>query len=189
MAIPLPPAPNAAAPGDFVWVDWYNKLQKILSVTGSIAWNLIDFKGSKLTDIINRDHNDLNAIQGGTATEHYHLSLAQYTNIDQLTSAPVTVTANFTVATTDVWIINNKSGSTCIATLPTASTNTGRVLHFQNYQAKTLVSASSNVIAIAGGAASTAILAAVVGDTCTLISNGTNWITTQYTPNNILLLE
>ncbi|CAB4240712.1 hypothetical protein UFOVP39_68 [uncultured Caudovirales phage] len=89
MAIPLPPAPNAAAPGDFVWVDWYNKLQKILSVTGSIAWNLIDFKSSKLTDIVNRDHNDLLAIQGGTATEHYHLNNAQYVIATQAASATV----------------------------------------------------------------------------------------------------
>ena len=42
-------------------------------------------------------------------------------------SAPVTQTANFTVAATDVWSINNKSGSTCTVTLPTPSTNSGRV--------------------------------------------------------------
>jgi len=104
-------------------------------------------------------------------------------------TAPVTYTANFSVATTDTWVINNKSGATCTATLPTASTNTGRILRFQNYQAQTLVSASSNVIPLVGGAASTAILAAVAGDTCTLVSNGTNWVMTQYVPNNVLLLE
>jgi hypothetical protein len=106
-----------------------------------------------------------------------------------LTSAPVTYTANFSVAATDVWIINNKSGSTCTATLPTASANTGRVLYFQNYQAQTLVSASSNVVPLVGGAAGTAILAAVAGDTATLVSDGSNWIMTQYVPNNVLLLE
>jgi hypothetical protein len=103
--------------------------------------------------------------------------------------APVTKTANFSVANGDTWIINNKSGSSCTATLPTASTSTGRVLRFQNYQNQTLVSASSNVVPIAGGAANTAILAAVAGDTATLVSDGTNWIMTQYVPNNVLLLE
>jgi hypothetical protein len=103
--------------------------------------------------------------------------------------APVTKTANFSVAANETWIINNKSGSSCTVTLPTASTNTGRALYFQNYQAQTLVSASSNVVPIAGGAAGTAILANVAGDTATLVSDGTNWIMTQYTPNNILLLE
>jgi len=107
----------------------------------------------------------------------------------QPTAAPVTYTANFSVATTDVWVINNKSGSSCTATLPTASSYSGRVLRFQNYQAQTLVSASSNVVPIVGGAAGTAILNAVAGDTCTLVSDGTNWVMTQYTPNNVLLLE
>ena len=103
--------------------------------------------------------------------------------------APVTKTANFTVANGETWIINNKSGSSCTVTLPTASTNVGRTLYFQNYQAQTLVSASSNVVPLTGGAAGTAILAAVAGDTCTLVSDGTNWIMMQYVPNNVLLLE
>jgi len=107
----------------------------------------------------------------------------------QPTQAPVTYTANFSVAATDVWIINNKSGSSCTATLPTASSYSGRVLRFQNYQAQTLVSASSNVVPIGGGAAGTSILLASAGDQCTLVSDGTNWIMMQYIPNNILLLE
>ena len=109
--------------------------------------------------------------------------------IAALSSAPVTYTANFSVAATNVWIINNKSGSTCTATLPAASSYTGRVLHFQNYQAQTLVSASSNVVPLAGGAAATSILLASAGDSATLVSDGSNWLMTQYVPNNILLLE
>ena len=104
-------------------------------------------------------------------------------------SAPVTKTADFTVAATEVWLINNKSGSTCTATLPAASSWSGRVLRFQNYQAQTLVSASSNVVPLAGGAAGTSILLASSGDSATLVSDGTNWLMTQYIPNNILLLE
>ena len=103
--------------------------------------------------------------------------------------APVTKTANFSVAAGETWLINNKSGSSCTVTLPTASTNTGRVLHFQNYRAQTLVSASSNVVPLAGGAATTAILEAVAGANATLVSDGTNWIMTQYDSNNALQLE
>jgi hypothetical protein len=104
-------------------------------------------------------------------------------------SAPVTYTADFSVATTDVWIINNKSGSTCTATLPAAASYTGRILRFQNYQAQTLISASSNVVPLVGGSAGTAILSAVAGDTATLVSDGSNWLMTQYVPNNALLTE
>jgi hypothetical protein len=104
-------------------------------------------------------------------------------------SAPVTKTADFTVADTDVWLINNKTGSTCTVTLPAASSWSGRVLRFLNYQAQTVVSASSNVVPLTGGAAATSILLASTGDQTTLVSDGTNWLMTQYVPNNILLLE
>ena len=104
-------------------------------------------------------------------------------------SAPVTKTADFTVAATEVWLINNKSGSTCTVTLPAASSWTGRVLRFQNYQVQTVVSASSNVVPLTGGAAGTSILLASSGDAATLVSDGSNWLMTQYIPNNILLLE
>ena len=109
--------------------------------------------------------------------------------IAALSSAPATYTADFSVAATNVWIINNKSGSSCTVTLPMASISAGRVLYFQNYQAQTLVSASSNVVPLAGGAATTAILEAVAGANATLVSDGTNWIMTQYSSNNSLQLE
>lgn len=103
--------------------------------------------------------------------------------------APVTKTANFTVANGETWLINNKSGSSCTVTLPSASTNTGRVLYFLNYQNQTLVSASNNVVPLAGGSATTAILEAVAGANATLVSDGTNWVMTQYDSNNALQLE
>jgi hypothetical protein len=104
-------------------------------------------------------------------------------------SAPVTATSNYSVTTTDTWIINNKSGSSLTVTLPTASTNTGRELTIQNYQTQTVISASSNVVPQGGGAAGTAILAASVGDSATLVSDGTNWIMMQYASYNNLLIE
>jgi hypothetical protein len=107
----------------------------------------------------------------------------------QINSAPVTATANYTVTATDVFVINNKSGSTQTITLPAPSTNTGRVLTIQNYQAQTVVSASSNVVPQGGGAAGTAILAASTGDSAILVSNGTNWVMMQYASYNNLLLE
>jgi len=104
-------------------------------------------------------------------------------------SAPVTATSNYTVVTTDSWIINNKTGSSLTVTLPSASTNTGRELRFQNYQAYTVISASSNVVPQGGGAAGTAMLSASVGDAMTLVSDGTNWVMMEYISYNNLLLE
>jgi hypothetical protein len=110
-------------------------------------------------------------------------------NNKQSVAAPATYAANFSVAATDLWIINNKPAAACTATLPAPASFSGRVLHFQNYQAQTLISASANVVPIGGGAAGTSILLASTGDQATLVSNGTNWIMMQYVPNNILLLE
>jgi hypothetical protein len=109
--------------------------------------------------------------------------------IRSLKTAPVVKTTDFSVSINETWLINNKSGSTCTVTLPNASANNGRVLHFQNYQPQTLVSASSNVAPLAGGSATTAILEAVSGANATLVSNGTSWIMTQYDSNNALQLE
>jgi len=67
-------------------------------------------------------------------------------SIAALSSAPVTKTADFTVAVNETWIINNKSGSTCTVTLPSASLYVGRYLTFKNMQAELLNSASSNVV-------------------------------------------
>jgi hypothetical protein len=104
-------------------------------------------------------------------------------------SAVVTKTANFSLADTENWVINNKTGSTCTVTLPAASSWSGRYVTFKNMQAQTLVSASSNVVPIDSTTAGTAILLGVVGNWATLVSDGTNWIIMQSAPNNILLLE
>ena len=104
-------------------------------------------------------------------------------------SAPVTKTADFTLAATENWVINNKTGSTCTVTLPAASSWSGRSVMFKNLQAQTLVSASSNVVPIDSTTAGTAILLGVVGNWATMVSDGTNWVIMQAAPNNILLLE
>jgi hypothetical protein len=109
-------------------------------------------------------------------------------SIAALFTVPVTVTADFSVGTS-AWYINNKSGSTCTVTLPTASLWSGRYLTFKNIQAQTLVSASSNVVPIDGTVAGTAILLAVAGNWATLVSDGTNWIVMQQAVFNCLLLE
>lgn len=104
-------------------------------------------------------------------------------------SAPLTKTADWTVTNTDTWYINNKSGSTATVTFPAASLWPGRSLTFKNMQAQNVVSASSNVVPIDSTTAGTAILLPVIGNWATLVSDGTNWVTMQAAPNNILLLE
>lgn len=92
------------------------------------------------------------------------------------TTAPVTKTADFTVADTETVLINNKTGSACVATLPSAALNAGRMLLMKTTQAQALNSASSNVVPKAGGAAGTAIASGTAGNWALLVSDGTNWV-------------
>lgn len=78
----LPPPPTKAPDGSFAWVDWYNKLQRFFSQSGVIPWTSIDFTSSNITDIVSRDHNNLTAIQGGSASERNHLTNAQVTLVN-----------------------------------------------------------------------------------------------------------
>lgn len=78
MAGGLPPPPTRSDSGDFVWIDWYNKLNNFLNSGGIVAWTSIDFTGSNLGDIVTRNHEQLNGIQGGTTGEHYHLTAAEH---------------------------------------------------------------------------------------------------------------
>ena len=160
------------------------------SITGLLYGNGTALAATTVSAPLGYTAGTLSITQSNTTTDGYLSSTDWNTfNNKQAVSAPVTKTADFTVAATDLWLINNKTGSTCTATLPTASSYSGRILHFQNYQAQTLVSASSNVVPLAGGSAGTSILLASTGDSATLVSDGSNWLMTQYVPNNILLLE
>jgi hypothetical protein len=91
-------------------------------------------------------------------------------------AAPVTKTADFTLADAEDYIINNKAGSACVVTLPAASGYTGRVVVMKTIQAQAINSASSNVVPLAGGAAGTAIVSGTAGNWAELVSDGTNWI-------------
>lgn len=77
----LPPTPIGVPPGHSFWNDWYEKLRNIINNISSLAWNLIDFTGSNITDIVTRNHNDLQNIQGGSAGSYFHLTSAQHTDL------------------------------------------------------------------------------------------------------------
>jgi len=188
------PVATSSANGYLSSTDWTTFNSKGSGTVTSVAALTLGTTGTDLSSTVANGTTTpvitLN-VPTASATNRGALSSTDWStfNNKQAVSAPVTKTADFTVAATDLWLINNKSGSTCTATLPTASSYSGRILHFQNYQAQTLVSASSNVVPLAGGAAGTSILLASSGDSATLVSDGTNWLMTQYVPNNILLLE
>ena len=104
-------------------------------------------------------------------------------------STVLTKTADYTIANTDTWIINNKTGSALTLTFPAASSWTGRYITVKNMQAQLVNSASSNIVPIDSTTAGTAILLGVIGNWATMVSDGTNWVIMQAASNNNLLLE
>lgn len=89
--------------------------------------------------------------------------------------APVTKTGNFTLGANENEVICNGSASITV-TLPAASSFVGRRVRIKTIAAFAVISASSNVVPLAGGAAGTAILAATAGKYAELVSDGTNWV-------------
>ena len=194
--IPAPRVPLVDVQTNTVSREWFMWFNNIYSVTGTgtgvtpvinggTGLGIIPTNGQLL--IGNGTGYTLNTLTAGTGIVITNGSGT--ISVASTSTAPVTKTADFTVAATDSWIINNKAGSTCVVTLPTPTSYSGRELNFQNYQAQALVSASSNVVPRGGGAAGTSILLNVVGNWATLVSDGTNWIIMQAAANNCLLLE
>lgn len=127
----------------------------------------------------NDTHNYLRlySVVTGTSTVTSYTDcreLGKLTGPRRLT-APATKTGNFTWADTDDAIICNGTAS-ITATLIDPASYTGREIKIKTIADFTVISAASNVVPLAGGAAGTAILAATAGKWATLVSDGTNWI-------------
>lgn len=96
-------------------------------------------------------------------------------NILAAQSGPTTVTAAaYSMICTDEAIIANRAGTVTVTLLPAANC-VGKVVTLRTIQAQTVVSASSNVVPLAGGSAGTAICAGTAGKWSRLRSDGVAW--------------
>jgi len=78
MTTPINPIPNHPIGETHEWRDWFFRLYKYTTETGSQAFNGLSFLGSNITSIVTRNHNDLTLIQGGDSLNRYHLTSAEY---------------------------------------------------------------------------------------------------------------
>ncbi len=84
-AIPPSPSSNEDFAGP-AWQTWFRLVRTSIPMTGTVSWNNIDFTGSSLTNIVDRQHNQLQSIQGGQAGQYYHLNSTQYDTVVNVTS-------------------------------------------------------------------------------------------------------
>ncbi len=141
-----------------------------ISLQGNVIANLADATGS--IDINTQTTGNLDVATRATGV----LPVANGGTGLAVRPTVATKIADFTLANTEGWVINDKPAATCTVTLPAASAWAGRAVTFKNLQAQLLVSASSNVAPIGSATPGTAILAASVGVWATLVSDGTNWV-------------
>lgn len=125
MAIYLPPIPNNPITDVFVWRDWFFKVSQVLGEQAGLSWTTINFTGSNLRDIVTRQHNALQDLQGGIGSEYYHLSQAQYNTVVALPTVPFSVPNGGTGATTLTGYVygNGTSPMTASTTIPTSAVN------------------------------------------------------------------
>ena len=82
MANILPPVPLQDIQ-DFPYSiqDWFRKVQLYFGTAGTIPWASVDKTGSALSDLVTRNHNSLQNVQGGAANDYYHFTNTQHTDL------------------------------------------------------------------------------------------------------------
>lgn len=112
-----------------------------------------------------------------TLNQNYSLSAGTVFIPSPPLCAPTTtvVTSTYTMAPGDMALIFNATAD-CTLTLQLATTMNGQEVTVKTIAAHAVISASANVVPLAGGAAGTAILPATAGKFAKLRSDGTNWI-------------
>lgn len=89
-----------------------------------------------------------------------------------------TKTASFTLAANETWVVCDGSAANVTITLPNAAASVGRAITIKNRSGTfTVLSASANVVLLAGATPQTTICSAVVGRWATMVCDGANWIT------------
>ena len=173
----LPPPPTNDQTGSYAWLEWFRQLRNYISTVGSVPWNIINFTGSNISDIASRSHQSLQALQGGTTGQYYHLTQAEQTDLAAQNNV-VSTAIDYTLITTDNTVYVTATGKTI--TLPAASTaHIGRswTINFSTTGTLTIQRQGSDTIMTPTNATETSITVTERGTSIELKCNtATTWI-------------
>jgi hypothetical protein len=99
MALPDPPVLESNQ-DSYMWRHWFRQLHDYITRAGQLGWSQLNFTGSNITSILSRDHNQLQGLQGGSASEKYHLTAAEYGSL----SSPTGITISDAGGDTTTWV-------------------------------------------------------------------------------------
>lgn len=98
---------------------WFNSLRQLIeqSITGTIPWTQVDKAGANITDIPNRAHNNLTALNGGSSGEYYHLTTSQHNSFTALNTYSTTQL----LSSSNGYVLCDATSSPFTVTLPAAT--------------------------------------------------------------------
>jgi hypothetical protein len=157
---------NTTAYATGVWAAW---------PTGTTVWEctVAGTSTNPAPSIVGKGVGDT-VVDGTVTWTMRSLTQASFINtVGHPAGAPVSITAaTYTVLATDYQLVANFAGT---VTLTLGTPTYGRELWVKTITNNTVVSASSNVVPAAGGAAGTAILPNTAGKWARLMWDGSNW--------------
>lgn len=116
------PPPPLSTQDQGIWSTWYVRVKDAINqLRDNITWVNLDFTSSNLTDIVTRNHNDLNNIQGGATAQRYHLTLVQHTDLTDGGVTTLHTHSLHNVATLDFGSISSNSTAELTATVTGAT--------------------------------------------------------------------
>jgi hypothetical protein len=152
----------------------------VTNVTGTLPISVANGTTTPSITIANASTTASGVVTTGTQSFAGSKTFTGLIGMQKALQRPVETITNSSasVTTSSTWVIVNNAG-TCTLTLPSAGSSTGTEFFIKTITNNTVVSASSNIVPLAGGSAGTAILSATAGKWATLVSDGTNWIIMQ----------
>ena len=154
----LPPPPLKDGSFPYVWQEWFRVLRNtIQSVASAIPWTSVSKSGSNLTDIVIRNHDNLqNTAGSGT----YHLSSTEH---GALTGS---VTGAWSPTFTNLTVINGTGGATYVGRY----TRLGRMVFWE----VTITCTGTATTESSSGTTYHNLPISAVRDSCSLCANRTS---------------